>query len=213
MSDKSFPPRPPRPPFPPAPFTPKIITRSIVDHVVKRFKHLATCQLSCNLTTSSKRATFDKLQEEIRSIASRPAQKVTGKRSEQSIKSVSQAACACVGQKFPTPSPPTLLPPVIYFVLRVYTMLSCMLTCILNSYLSTAWLKTSSKPRSVKRECSSHFLSAGVCIGFQGSLKGEGYLKVVAEPVPSPSLDPCAELPFSAYIPYIGLAEATCRSS
>ena len=48
---------------------------------------------------------------------------------------------------------------------------------------------------------------------FQGSLKGDSYLKVVAEPVPSPSLDPCAELPFSAYIPYIGLAEATCRSS
>ena len=42
---------------------------------------------------------------------------------------------------------------------------------------------------------------------------GDSYLKVVAEPVPSPSLDPCAELPFSAYIPYIGLAEATCRSS
>ena len=44
----------------------------------------------------------------------------------------------------------------------------------------------------------------------RGSLKGDSYLKVVAEPVPSPSLDPCAELPFSAYIPYIGLAEATC---
>ena len=40
----------------------------------------------------------------------------------------------------------------------------------------SAWLKTSSKPRSTKRECSSHFLSAGVCIGFQGSLKGESYL-------------------------------------
>ena len=51
VSDKSFPPRPPRPPFPPAPFTPKIITRSIVDHVVKRFKHLATCQASCNVPT------------------------------------------------------------------------------------------------------------------------------------------------------------------
>ena len=42
---------------------------------------------------------------------------------------------------------------------------------------------------------------------------GDSYLKVVAEPVPSPSLDPCAELLFSAYAPYIGLAEATCRSS
>ena len=62
-------------------------------------------------TTSSKCAIFDELQEKIRSIASRPAQKVTGKSSEQSIKSVSQAACACVGQKFPTPSPPPSLPP------------------------------------------------------------------------------------------------------
>ena len=53
-------------------------------------------QLSCNVTTSSKCAIFDELQEKIRSIASRPAQKVTGKSSEQSIKSVSQAACAYV---------------------------------------------------------------------------------------------------------------------
>ena len=30
---------------------------------------------------------------------------------------------------------------------------------------------------------------------------GDSYLKVVAEPVPSPSLDPCAELLFSAYAP------------
>jgi len=37
-----------------------------------------------------------------------------------------------------------------------------------------AWLKISSKPRV--KECSSHFLSAGVCIGFQGSLKRESYL-------------------------------------
>ena len=64
-------------------------------------------QLSCNVTTSSKCAIFDELQEKIRSIASRPAQKVTGKSSEQSIKSVSQAACACVGQKFPPTFPPT----------------------------------------------------------------------------------------------------------
>ena len=34
-----------------------------------------------------------------------------------------------------SPSPPC---GVIYFVLRVYTMLSCMLTCTLNSYLSCA---------------------------------------------------------------------------
>ena len=56
-------------------------------------------------------------------------------------------------------------------------------------------------------------LDSGVSLGFQGSLKGESYLKVVAEPVPSPSLDPCAKLPNSAHVPYIGLAEATCRSS
>ena len=68
-------------------------------------------------------------------------------------------------------------------------------------------------PQRVEKECSRFSLATGVYLGFQGSLKGESYLKVVAEPVPSPSLDPCAELPFSAYIPYIGLAEATCRSS
>ena len=96
------PPPPPHPTFPP---TPKIITRSFVDNVVKRFKHLATCQASCNVptickvTTSSKCAICDKLQEKIRSIASRPAQKVTG------------PACACVGQKFPTPSPTPPSPP------------------------------------------------------------------------------------------------------
>ena len=64
-----------------------------------------------------------------------------------------------------------------------------------------------------KRSCSPPSLDSGVYLDFQGSLKGESYLKVVAELVPSPSLDPCAELPFSAYVPYIGLAEATCRSS
>ena len=101
---------PPPPPHPPP--TPKIITRSFVDNVVKRFKHLATCQLSCNLTTSSKCAIFDELQEKIRSIASRPAQKVTGK-----IQSRASRAChklhvpTCVGQKFPPASPPTSLPP------------------------------------------------------------------------------------------------------
>ena len=67
-------------------------------------------QLSCNVTTSSKCAIFDRLQEKIPSIASRPAQKVTEKSSGQSIKSVSQAACACVRQEFPTPSPPPSFP-------------------------------------------------------------------------------------------------------
>ena len=38
----------PHPAFPP---TPKKITRSFVDNVVKRFKHLATCQASCNVPT------------------------------------------------------------------------------------------------------------------------------------------------------------------
>ena len=94
----------------------KIITRSFVDNVVKRFKHLATCQLSCNLTTSSRCAIFDELQEKIRSIASRPAQKVTGKSSEQSIKSVSQAACAYVcrtkvSPHLPHPTFPPTPPP------------------------------------------------------------------------------------------------------
>ena len=45
----------------------------------QRAKHLATCQLSCNVTTSFERAIMHKLQEKIRSIASRPAQKVTWK--------------------------------------------------------------------------------------------------------------------------------------
>ena len=67
--------------------------------------------------------------------------------------------------------------------------------------------------RSIEKECRRSRLTQVLYIRFQGSLKGDSYLKVVAEPVPSPSLDPCAELPFSAYIPYIGLAEATCRSS
>ena len=111
---QSFPPPPPAH-LPPHPPSPKIITRSFVDNVVKRFKHLATCQLSCNVATSSKCAIFDKLQEKIWSIASRRAQKVTGHSSEQSIKSVSQAACACVGQKFPTllPRPPLPTPKII----------------------------------------------------------------------------------------------------
>ena len=126
LSDKSFPPRPPRPPSPPPPFPPSrpknnhtvnrrpccetFQTSCNVPSILQRAKHLATCQLSCKVTTSFERAIFYKL-EEMLSIASRPAQKVTGKSSEQSIKSVSQAACACVGQKFPTPSPPPSFPP------------------------------------------------------------------------------------------------------
>ena len=68
-----------------------------VSSILPLAKHLATCQLSCNVKTSSKCAIFDKLQEKIRRKASRPAQKVTG------------PACACVGQKFPTPSPGDLV--------------------------------------------------------------------------------------------------------
>ena len=44
-------------------------------------------------------------------------------------------------------------PPVAYFVLRVYTMLSCMLTCTHNSLCfmrHSAWLKITASPR-VKR--------------------------------------------------------------
>ena len=119
MSDKSFP--PPPPPYLPPPPLPKN------NHTVNRRQCCETFQTSCNvpsilqranylatsqhLITSSKCAICDKLQEKIRSIASRPAQKVTGKSSEKSIKSVSQPACACVGQKFPTPSPTPPSPP------------------------------------------------------------------------------------------------------
>ena len=49
------PPHPPSPPPPPPPLptppTPKIITRSFVHNVVKRFNHLSTCQASCNVPT------------------------------------------------------------------------------------------------------------------------------------------------------------------
>ena len=92
----------PSPPPPHHPTTPKIITRSFVDNVVKRFKHLATCKASRNLLTI--------LQPHSQHLRNAP-QKVTGKSSEQSIKSVSQAACACVGQKFPSPSPHPAFPP------------------------------------------------------------------------------------------------------
>ena len=70
---------------------------------------------ACNVTTSSKCAIFDKLQEKIRSMASRPAQKVTGKSSEQSIKSVSQATCAYVCRAKVSPHlPPTSPPPPLF---------------------------------------------------------------------------------------------------
>ena len=77
---------PPTPPSAPPP-------RPKKNHTVIRRQCYETFQASCNVpSTSSKCAIFDKLQQKIRSIASRPAQKVTGKSSEQSIKSVSQAA-------------------------------------------------------------------------------------------------------------------------
>ena len=101
-------------------------------------------QLSCNVTTSSKCAIFDELQEKIRSIASRPAQKVTGKSSEQSIKSVSQAACACVGQKFPTPSPPPSLPKKNHAVNRRQCCETFQASCNVPSILQRAnYLATS----------------------------------------------------------------------
>ena len=63
-------------------------------------------------------------------------------------------------------------PNVTYFVLRVYTMLSCMLTCTQNSFYlmrTPHGSRLACKTASTK-ECSSHFLSAGVSLGFQGSL-------------------------------------------
>ena len=96
---------------------------------------------TCNVTTSSKCAIFDKLQEKIRSITPRPAQKVTGKSSERSIKSVSQAACAYVCRtKVSHPVPPTLLPPhvghswtmlwnVSRILQRAKHLASCQLSC------------------------------------------------------------------------------------
>ena len=76
----------------------------------------------------------------------------------------------------------------LWFIL-FYVSTQCFHACwhvylIHISHAHSAWLKTSSKPRSVKRECSSHFLSAGVCIGFQGSLKGESYLTPPTPPAP-----------------------------
>ena len=76
----------------------------------------------------------------------------------------------------------------LWFIL-FYVSTQCFHACwhvylIHISHAHSAWLKTSSKPRSVKRECSSHFLSAGVCIGFQGSLKGESYLTPPQPPPP-----------------------------
>ena len=102
VSDKSFPPPPSFPPSPPPhrKNNHTVIRRqccetfqSSLPSILQRASYLATSQ------TSSKCAICDKLQEKIRSIASRPAQKVTG------------AACACVRQKFPTPSPSPSFPP------------------------------------------------------------------------------------------------------
>ena len=119
MSDKSFPPRPPHPPCPPPPLpknNQKVIRRQCCEKfssILQRAKHLATCQLSCKLTTSSKCAIFDKLQQKIRSIASRPAQKVTGKsfRAEHQER-VTSCMCLRVSDKsFPPPPPPPPLSP------------------------------------------------------------------------------------------------------
>ena len=80
-----------------------------------------------------------------------------------------------------------------------------MYTEFILSHAHSAWLKISMQSPLTDRRC---------LLRVPGLPQyGDSYLKVVAEPVPSPSLDPCAELLFSAYAPYIGLAEATCRSS
>ena len=108
------------------------------------------------------------------------------------------------------------LPPVIHFC---YVSTQCFHACwhvshdhiIHIFHAHSAWLKTSRT--CVYKKSVVAALDSGVSLGFQGSLKGESYLKVVAEPVPSPSLDPCAKLPNSAHVPFTGLAEATCRSS
>ena len=65
-----------------------------VSSILQRAKHLATCQISCNVTTSSKCAIFDKLQEKIRSIASRPAQKVTAKVQSGACNVTTSSKCA-----------------------------------------------------------------------------------------------------------------------
>ena len=88
----------------------------------------------------------------------------------------------------------------LWFIL-FYVSTQCFHACwhvylIHISHAHSAWLKTSSKPRSVKRECSSHFLSAGVCIGFQGSLKGESYL-TPPHPTPLHSIPPHPTPPHS----------------
>ena len=107
-------------------------------------------------------------------------------------------------------------PPVIHFC---YVSTQCFHACwhvshdhiIHIFHAHSAWLKTSRT--CVYKRSVVAALDSGVSLGFQGSLKGESYLKVVAERVPSPSLDPCAKLPNSAHVPLTGLAEATCRSS
>ena len=100
VSDKSFPPRTPPPSFrptfsspsPPHPLSPP-------PHPKKNH--------TCNVTTASKCGIFDKLQEKIRSIASRPAQKVTGKSSEQEHQErVTSCMCLRVSDKSFPPRPP-----------------------------------------------------------------------------------------------------------
>ena len=122
----------------------------------------------------------------------------------------------CVHTYIHEPGPRTPTPPLPLWFILIYVSTQCFHACwhvhlIHIFHAHSAWLKTSRILR--RKQVLSLLLDTGVYLGFQGSLKGDSYLKVVAEPVPSPSLDPCAELPFSAYIPYIGLAEATCRSS
>ena len=80
---------------------------------MKRFKHLATCQLSCNVTTASKCAIFDELQEKIRSIASRPAQKVTGKVQSRASRACHKLHVPVSDKSFPSPPPsfPPTFPP------------------------------------------------------------------------------------------------------
>ena len=61
---------------------------------------------------------------------------------------------------------------VTYFVLRVYTMLSCMLTCTQNSFcfIGTPHGSRLAANRAVEKSAAATVVTAGVYLGFQGSL-------------------------------------------
>ena len=78
---------------------------------------------------------------------------------------------------------------VIYFVLRVYTMLSCMLTCTLNSLCfmrHSRMAQDYSKPAH-RKDCSCHFRDRRCLSRFQGSLSTG---KATSPPIPFPLSHP-----------------------